>query len=104
MSSLLTRITTTHLEAYSQRALTPKQIAQIYNVTPRYVRTTLPKRPPHIPITRAKRALAEARLQYRLILAKRIHERTLTIQQATDLAHCSERHMWRYLQTYRKSL
>lgn len=104
MSSLLTRITTAHLDAYANRALTPKQIAQIYNVTPRYVRTTLPKRPPHIPITRAKRALAEARLQYRLSLAKKIHERQITIQQATDLAHCSERHMWRYLKTYRKSL
>ena len=101
--NLLARVSDEHLQAYASRALTPKALSVIYEVTPRYVRSTLPKRQKQVSHISQKRSLAKARKEFRLALARQVDENRLTVPQASKLANCSQRHMWRYLNAYRST-
>jgi hypothetical protein len=99
----LKRITDDHREDFHNRRISAKALSKTYGVTAKYVRTSLPLRPPQLPAKQQKQALAHIRRMYRMDLARKVHESLLTVKQACTQAHCSERNMFRYLAKHRKN-
>ena len=99
----LKRITDEHKSDFQSRRISAKALAKIYDITSKYVRTTLPLRPAQLPAKQQKQILAKARRQYRMSLAKKVHDKILTVKEACAQAYCSERNMFRYLAKHRSN-
>ena len=97
--SLITRLGP-WFEALGAREVTKKALAAQLGVSYTYLCRLTPKLKP-APANQARNhnhALAVARKEFRTELAQQVARKQLTLQEAAERAHCSERTMRRYLE------
>lgn len=93
------KIAKKYLDLLQKRKLTKRALALHLNVSESYLcRITDALPPGKVRAERnARSALAAARRQHRIKLAKRVQAGTLRLETAAAKANCSERTMYRYL-------